>query len=175
MKPAAKRHACISKERDAALAAAKTADARREDHIATIASLKQERSRLENALTETSKALQASTIPEAAALERARAESRAALAAQQKAEKRLESMKKDFEFTRQQYQTASTAAAESASEIMLLKEENEKLKKQASGEVVKLRELNSRNANTADADRINLLEAMLEDREAIIVRKGRKS
>ena len=159
------------KERDEALATAKTADTRREDHLATIASLKQDRSRLEANLSETSKALEASTIPEIAALEKAHAEARAATAAQQKAEKRLESMKKDFEFTRQQYQTASTAAVESANEVTALKEENEKLQKQASGEIVKLRELNAKEADSADSDRIKLLEAMLEDREAILARK----
>jgi chromosome segregation ATPase len=159
------------KERDEALAAAKTADARREDHLATIASLKQDRSRLEATLSETSKTLEASTVPEIAALEKARAETRAATAAQQKAEKRLESIKKDFEFTRQQYQTVSTAAVESANEVCTLKEENEKLQKQASGEILKLRDLNAKEADSADTARIRFLEAMLEDREAIIVRK----
>jgi hypothetical protein len=74
-------------------------------------------------------------------------------------------METDFEFTRAQYQAASTAAAESSAEVASLKEQVAILRGQASGEAVKLRAQTAASGEQMHLQRIRELELTLADRE----------
>ena len=93
-----------------------------------------------------------------AALEDAREEARIAKESNTKLEKSIDSTKRDFEFTRQQYQQASNRAAELGGENNELEEQIAALKIQASDEKRKLREMNSKTAQQKDLAKIGQLE-----------------
>jgi hypothetical protein len=104
-----------------------------------------------------------------AALEEARAASRSA---QQKAavfQKSLENAKRDFEFTRQQYQQASNRAAELGAQTTELEAEIVTLKEKASGEQRRLKELNAAERTKRDQQEVEKLSQ--ENRAMLIVMK----
>ena len=80
-------------------------------------------------------------------------------------------MKRDFEFTRQQYQIASTRAADSASQVMDLESEITILKSAASDEKRKLRETNFSNDRERYLAHIQQLQGEVASRDAILQRK----
>ena len=82
---------------------------------------------LETDLTISRASLQDSTIPSQAALEAAESSARDAIALSNSAQKKLDSLQSSFEYTRQQYQVASTSAAESANRISELEAANAEL------------------------------------------------
>ena len=86
-------------------------------------------------------------------------------------EKSNANMKKDFEFTRQQYQNASTVAADSASQVMDLESEITTLKSAASDEKRKLRETNFSNDRERYLAHIQQLQGEVASRDAILQRK----
>ena len=92
------------------------------------------------------------------ALEGAQEVARAAKDANAKLEKSIESAKRDFEFTRQQYQQASNRAAELGGENSELEEQVAALKIQASDEKRRLRETNTKEAYKQDISKIEQLE-----------------
>ena len=92
------------------------------------------------------------------ALEGAREVARAAKDANAKLEKSIENAKRDFEFTRQQYQQASNRAAELGGENSELEEQVAALKIQASDEKRRLRETNTKEAYKQDISKIEQLE-----------------
>jgi hypothetical protein len=104
-----------------------------------------------------------------AALEEARAEARKATERVSSLEKSLENTKRDFEFTRQQYQQASSRATELATQTTELETQVEVLKRQASGELTKLKELN--NAQRQRQDLAELERVALEYRSLSVVVK----
>ncbi|KAI9758423.1 MAG: hypothetical protein M4579_003052 [Chaenotheca gracillima] len=159
------------RERDAAVSEKELLGRRREKQAEEITKLKDSRSELQKELDNTRASLSASTIPEVAELERAHADARLAQAEKARLEHRLASTTRDFEFTRTQYQTASSAAAESAHELGTLREENEVLRRKASGDALKLHALNASTRADANASRVRELELLLEDREEQLRRK----
>ncbi|KAI9722949.1 MAG: hypothetical protein M1812_001398 [Candelaria pacifica] len=160
----------IRGERDAAISASAATSRRLEKITADISKMKEGRDILAADLADARTALLNST-PEVADLERSRAATRQALADKTKLENRVQSMTKELEFIRAQYQTASTAGAEASMEVVALREENDVLKRKASGETVKLRQMNSSNETEMHLARIGELEQMLESREELLKRK----
>lgn len=92
------------------------------------------------------------------ALEEAREAARAAKESNAKLEKSVENTKRDFEFTRQQYQQASNRAAELGGENSELEEQVAALRIQASDEKRRLREMNTKEAHRKDLSKIEQLE-----------------
>ena len=86
-----------------------------EKRAVDVANLSRDRQRLESDLTDARQALLASSVPEIAELERLREDARVSAKQKETLQKKIESLTKDFEFTRQQYQQASSSAAELAS------------------------------------------------------------
>jgi len=94
-----------------------------ERRAADVANLITHRERLEIELKDARKGLLDSPLPAVAELEGLRQGAKAS--AQQNAvqQKKIESLTRDFEFTRQQYQQASTSAVELASQNAALEKE----------------------------------------------------
>lgn len=107
---------------------------------------------------------------DAAALEVAREESRTLLAKNTQLEKSIANTRRDFEFTRTQYQTASQKAVEFATEMRGLEEQIVVLKKQSSDERRRLKETNFRESTKRHLERITELELERKTRE-ILLRK----
>ena len=161
----------LRSDRDAAAAATALAHRQIDSQRAEIEKLKAKQQVLERDLKDSRTVLMSPTVPEVAALERAKAEISQLLADKAQMEKRLVSQTKDFEFTRQQYQLASTAAAENASALFDLQTEVTALKIQATGEAARLRQLNMSTENQAHLERARQLEATLKEREDILQKK----
>ena len=104
-------------------------------------------------------------------VEIARAEARSLLEENTSLEKSIANMRRDFEFTRQQYQEASTVAAENGSRVMELESENVQLQQQARDEKRKLKELNFESDVQRYLSRIDQLELMLHNRDIMLQRK----
>lgn len=161
----------LRSERDAAVTASARARSLHETQSLEMDRLRQQQGALEIALKDAQTALVTATGPEAAALESARAQTIQLAAEKAQLEKRLGSLTKDFEFTRQQYQLASTAAAESASALSDLQMEASALRGQASGEAARLRQLNLSTENEAHLERARQLEATLKERDELLQRR----
>ena len=106
-----------------------------------------------------------------AEVEAARAEARSHLEKNASLEKSIANIRRDFEFTRQQYQEASTAAAENGSRVLELESENAQLQRQATDEKRKLKELNFKADVQRYLSRIDELELMLQTRDTMLQRK----
>ncbi|KAL8827680.1 MAG: hypothetical protein Q9191_003040 [Dirinaria sp. TL-2023a] len=161
----------VGRERDALTAAATVSERKREANVAEIASLKEVNAKLESDLKQARDMLSGSTAPGVADLERASAEARRLQMENAGFEKKIASMKREFDFTRSAYQTASTSAAESATEINNLQNEIAILRSRASTNAIELAERNKRNENDTLARHISRLEATLTDREELLRRK----
>lgn len=140
---------------------------------------RQERTMEENAaLKEKLKGLQQelSTIREAiksgggdaATTEIAREEARTLLAKNMNLEKVLENTRKDFEFTREQYQNASSKAAEFAAQVRDLEEEVMNLSKQASDEKRRLKEVNHQQSLNDHLSKIAELEQERRTKDVLL-------
>ncbi|KAM5464697.1 hypothetical protein MauCBS54593_006788 [Microsporum audouinii] len=86
-------------------------------------------------------------------------------------ERTVQQERSQTEYTRQQYQTASTSAAQSAMEARRLDERVQDLEKKANGEAVRLKELKMKKDGEMQLARIKELEALLATREALLTRK----
>ncbi len=161
----------LRSERDAAVAASALAHRRYETQRVEIDRLKERQRGLETDLKDARIMLSSSAVPEVAALESAKAETAQLATDKVQLEKRLASLTKDFEFTRQQYQLASTAAAENASALSDLQTEVSALKVQASGEAARLRQLNMSTENQVHLARAKQLEATLKERDDMLQKK----
>lgn len=104
-----------------------------------------------------------------AVLESARSEARTATARVTILEKSLENTKRDFEFTRTQYQQASTRAAELVSQNEDLESQVAELKTQASDERRRLKEVND--AERAKRNRDEVERVTQENRELLVIVK----
>lgn len=105
-----------------------------------------------------------------AELERAREEAKRASARTAAMERTLENTKKDFEFTRSQYQEASTRAAEFAAQVTDLEAQIKELEHKASDEKRRLKEVNYQTALQAHLNRITELEGEKKVRESLLRR-----
>lgn len=145
---------------------------KRQEHQSTlIASLESERDSLREQLQAARTALLTSTVPEVAELEALRQAKHAAETARRRAEERLAALEKDFDFMRAQYQSASSLAAEHAAQSERMAAEVGALTRKAAGEAGRLRELSRGEAAKRDAERVEMLEQTLRDREALLNRK----
>ena len=131
-------------------------------------SLKEQVAQLKTELNTAREELKESTVPELAALEAARSQAREAAAKAVSFGKQLENKNQDFEFTRQQYQQASTRAAELGQQNMELEAQVDVLKVQASEETRRLREINLVQATKQDLERIDQLEQEKKGMEKIL-------
>ncbi|ETN42435.1 uncharacterized protein HMPREF1541_01590 [Cyphellophora europaea CBS 101466] len=104
-----------------------------------------------------------------AALEEARSTARTATEKAAMLEKSLENTKRDFEFTRQQYQQASNRAAELGSQTTDLEAQIEVLTQKASGEQRRLKEINNTERTKRDRDEVKKLTQ--ENRGLVVMAK----
>ena len=160
-------------EKDDLITAAATTEKKLASRATEIAELKEERKSLKAELEEARNALKGSVVPEIAELEKAKEEARTTVQERDSLQKKIASLKQDFEFTRQQYQQASTAAAESSNRNTELEAENIELRKKASGEAARAKEITIKNATVIHEKRIQQLEAMLEERDELLRKRDR--
>ncbi|KAH0559329.1 hypothetical protein GP486_004155 [Trichoglossum hirsutum] len=158
-------------ERDNALAALKHAAIRRDQMTTEILKLKEERASVEALLKQARADLIGSSRPGVAELAKAREEARGEAAERRRLEQKVESMTRDLDFFRAQYQEASSAAVEARSELHILRNDNEIFKRKASGEAVKLRQMATSTENEMHLRRILELEAILKERNEHLRRK----
>ncbi len=161
----------LRQERDALTAAATASERKREANAAEILSLKGSLSALEVSLKQARDSLLASSIPGVAESERTSAEIRRLQALNADYEKRIASMRTDFDFTRTAYQNASSLAADSALQIRTLESELADLRTKASSNAIDLAEKNKNTENKALLKQTARLEAILAEREDVLRRK----
>jgi chromosome segregation ATPase len=104
-------------------------------------------------------------------LESAREEVRKLTSRNISLERKADYERKQAEYTREQYQNASTAAAQSGMEIRQLKEENEEINRKLAAEAAKLKELRLRDNEAKHLRRVAELELTLAAREELLRRK----
>lgn len=155
-----------------AQAKANTLAQRIEARVVDINKLKEEKVILESNLTVARAALSASDIPQVAELAKAQDQIRDLEAEKARLEKRMSSMQKDFDFTRDSYQQASTSAAELAHELSELKSTMVTLERKASENTLRIAEIQRSNESKEREERIAELEALLKDRETELQRKN---
>ena len=78
-----------------------------------------------------------------------------------------------FEFTRKEYQGASTAAAENASRMAELERENQGLRKKAAGEAAKLRQINDSQEREMYLQQVSRMKVELDELQDLLRRKER--
>ena len=127
-------------EKEEMIATGITAERKRDALIVEISRLKEERKVLDEELKGVRESLGSSAIPQVAELESLRSQMNTLNLDKAMLERKTKSMAADFEFTRQQYQLASSAAAGSAMRVTELEAENAVLRQKASGEALKLRQ-----------------------------------
>lgn len=157
-------------ERDRVTESKPSLEQRVEKQKETISSLKEERTELKRELDEARQALK-NGGGSFAELETAREEIRRLVKENSNLERKAEFEKNQSEYMREQYQTASTAAAQSGTESRLLAAENEKLKRKAESNAVQLRELHMKDDSVRHLARIEELELTLATRDEFLRRK----
>jgi chromosome segregation ATPase len=160
----------LRQERDRLLETKTTAEQRLQRQKEEMSKLKDERTELRHELEKAREALKAGG-GDMAELEKGREEIRRLTKENAGLERKSEYEHKQAEYTREQYQTASNVAAQSATELRTLKEENEALKRKVAGEASRLRELNIKSDESRHLARIAELEALLSSREDLLHRK----
>ncbi|CAG8227477.1 unnamed protein product [Penicillium salamii] len=157
-------------ERDHLTASKSTNEERVEKQRDIISKLKEERLELNSQLDESRKALKdgGGTTAE---MEMLRDEIRRLKSENESLVHKADFEKRQSEYTREQYQTASTAAAQSGTENRLLVAENEALKRRVDGNMVRLHEINTQNASARHTARIEELEITLAARDEFLRKK----
>ncbi|KAJ5365856.1 Histone deacetylase complex subunit 2/3 [Penicillium concentricum] len=157
-------------ERDRVTETKPSLEQRVEKQKETISSLKEERTELKRELDEARQALKDGG-GSSAELETAREEIRRLAKENSNLERKAEFEKNQAEYTREQYQTASTSAAQSGTENRRLATENEKLKRKAESNAVQLCELHMKDDSVRHLARIEELELILATRDEFLRRK----
>lgn len=136
-----------------------------------LSDLSEERARLKEELETARVALTESAVPEVAETEKAKAAAR--VLSQEKAalENKIEALRGDFEFTRQQYQLASSAAAASATRLSDLEAEVVVLRQKSSGVALQLRAKNTRDETEVHKQQVIHLEHTLKERNELLKKK----
>jgi chromosome segregation ATPase len=158
-------------ERDAARSRVKILTERLDARNAEVSKLKEVTVALKIELTTVRSALANSSVPEAAELAKAQAEINTLQADKERLEKRISTMQRDFEFTRESYQKASSAAAELGNELSVLNDEKNNLRRKASENMIRIAEIQRSNETKEREARIEELEAQLKDRELELWKK----
>lgn len=158
------------RERDSLTAAKQTLEQRVEKQRDDMTKLKDERTELKDELQ---KARQ--TIREgggtAAEIEAAQAEVRRLSSENASLKRTADYERNQSQYTREQYQNASTAAASTANEVRQLTEDKEALNRKVAGEASRLREINKQNDEARHLSKISELEATLARRDELLRRK----
>lgn len=160
----------IREERDSLSATKLTLEQRVERQKDEITKLKDERTELKRDLAQARETIK-NGGGSAAELEAANEEIRRLTRENAGLERKADYEKNQSEYTREQYQNASTAAAQSATEILELKSENETLKRKVEGEASRLRELNMTNDQERHLSRVKELELTLASRDDLLQKK----
>jgi chromosome segregation ATPase len=159
-------------ERDAAKSQAVILTQSIEARVAEIAKLKEDKVNLEKDLATTRTALAHSTVPEIAQLAQTQDKLRVLQADKERLEKRILSMQKDFDFTRDSYQKASSYTTELRNELSELQEQNTILQRKASENIIRVAEIQRANEAKEREERIDELEALLKDRDQELRKKS---
>lgn len=158
------------RERDAAVRKAEIYEKQLETRDKTIMTLKDERVESRKQLTAQSALLKASEIPEIAENERLRIELNAEREAKEKAERMQKSQQNQFEYMTEQYQKASTSAAELGAENTAQKAKIVELAKKASGEALKHKQVVMKDREKAWQDEVFRSNAKVRDLESLVFR-----
>jgi predicted nuclease with TOPRIM domain len=143
---------------------------RAEKNINTIAKLKEEREQLEGQLEEVRKAIKdGGGSP--AEIETLREEIRHLGENNSILEHKAKYHENQAEYLRDRYQEASTTAAQSGTENRRLTIENEELKRQAEGNMIRLHEINTQDTSSRHVARIEELEITLASRDEFLRKK----
>ena len=128
-----------------------------------ISKMKEEKKEIENELKEARDRLATSTEPGTVELENLREEVRTLKTSNENLENRLASLTTTFDYTRIQYQDASTIAADAVSKVSSLEEEVSSLRAIASGEISKANQLSSENAVATYVAALERANAQVEE------------
>lgn len=160
----------LRQELDEALEASQKSSERLERQKNEISKLKDEKAALTKELDEAR-----TTIKEGggtdAELEKAREEVRRLIKENASLQRTVQQERSQTEYTRQQYQNASTAAAQTAMELRQLEEELGEMKAKAAGDLTKLKQLRLQNDEQTHLARIKELEMTLAQRDEMLNRK----
>lgn len=135
-----------------------------------ISKLKEERAKSKQELEEARQELKAGDGP-MADLETAREEIRRLTKENASLERKADYAQSQTEYIREQYQTASTVAAQAGNEARQLREENEVLTRKVEGNAVRLREISMQEDTARHIARIEELEMILASRDDLLRRK----
>lgn len=162
------RHEC-----DNLVATITVTEKKRENLLNQYAKLTEEHNALHEELEIAKRSLRASTVPQVAELETLKMNVRTLANEKALLERKNKSLLQDFEFTRQQYQVASSAAVEARNRSEELEAENAVLSKKASGEAVRLREATINNALETQVGENERLAAENADLQELLRKKER--
>ncbi|KAL2366358.1 hypothetical protein RJZ56_000617 [Blastomyces dermatitidis] len=160
----------LRKELEQALEVSKTSSERLERQKIEIAKLKDEKATLVKDLDEARTIIKEGGGTDAE-LEKAREEIRRLTKENTSLQRTVQQERSQTEYTRQQYQNASTAAAQSAMELRQLEEELGELKAKAAGDLTKLKKLRLQSDEQTHLTRIKELEVTLAQRDEMLNRK----
>ncbi|PYI12238.1 HDA1 complex subunit [Aspergillus sclerotiicarbonarius CBS 121057] len=160
----------LRREHERLTQAKATTDQRVEKQKEELMKLKDERTQLRHDLDEARETIKAGG-GSTAELESAKEDIRRLTKDNAALERKADYEARQAEYTREQYQTASTVAAQSGNELRQLRDENESLKRKVAGDATHLRELNQKNDEARHLSRVLELEATLTSREDLLRRK----
>ncbi|KAJ5649694.1 uncharacterized protein N7484_003417 [Penicillium longicatenatum] len=160
----------VRQERDKLEASKKSMEQRTEKSKEDVTKLKEERSQLKKELEEARQELK-NGGGSLAELEAAREEIRLLKKDAISLERKADYEKNQAEYTREQYQNASNAAAQAGNELRQLQAENESLKLKADNNSVQLRGIVNASDSATHISRIEELELMLASRNDLLRRK----
>ncbi|KAL8729777.1 MAG: hypothetical protein Q9166_004500 [cf. Caloplaca sp. 2 TL-2023] len=136
-----------------------------------LTSLKASKRQLEADLEQARKDLLSTSNPDLARIALAESAARDALIENELLKKKTATLSSDLEFTRTEYQTASTSAADLAAQVTSLTSQLEVAESKASGEATRLAQINKDNAIKEARKEIRQLKTVLEERERVCRRK----
>lgn len=160
----------IRQERDKLEKSEKSTEQRTEKFKEDITKLKEERTQLKKDLEEARQELK-NGGGSLADLETAREEIRILKKDAAGLERKADYEKNQAEYTREQYQNASNAAAQAGNESRQLQAENESLKRKAENNSVRLREAVNASDSATHIARIEELQLMVGSRDDLLRRK----
>lgn len=155
-----------SNQRDIAIASAQEAMARSAELQNRVTTLKAERTELKQQLEDVKMRLLDHSVPERAQYEALRLELEQAKRAKEHLEQRLESARKEAEYSREMYQSSSQSAQNLASQNAELEKELATARNRATGEQVRLRQMGYDAQAKRLRDENQKLKVLLKDREA---------
>ncbi|KAJ5280309.1 hypothetical protein N7478_005681 [Penicillium angulare] len=157
-------------ERDSITNSKASLEQRVEKSREDVTKLKEERTQLQAELEATRQELKegGGTLAE---IETAREENRRLTKEIASLERKADYERNQAEYTREQYQTASNAAAQAGNELRQLQSENEALKRRVESDVCTLREITNKSDSERHIARITELELTLVSRDDFIRKK----